>query len=190
MSGLRFRQWLFPYERRLPSSKWYQLICEPQKSVPRCAPAISGSGQAQGGRRMARSEAVRSGGRTILGAGANGCAASCALRLLQLAEHLFRPREIKGWQMDDVAVARALHVLSIVLWIGGVGFVTTVLLPGVRRLEARHTNGSDSLMPSSGSSLGKRESGRCWWGLRASTCSVGSISGIDSGMLLIGGCTR
>jgi len=74
---------------------------------------------------MARSEAVRSGGRTILGAGANGCAASCALRLLQLAEHLFRPREIKGWQMDDVAVARALHVLSIVLWIGGVGFVTT-----------------------------------------------------------------
>src|SRR5262249_56818350 len=40
--------------------------------------------------------------------------------------------------MDDVTVARALHVLSIVLWIGGVGFVTTVLLPGVRRLEAPH----------------------------------------------------
>jgi hypothetical protein len=36
--------------------------------------------------------------------------------------------------MNDVTVARALHVLSIVLWIGGVGFVTTVLLPGVRRL--------------------------------------------------------
>src|SRR5262245_34644953 len=40
--------------------------------------------------------------------------------------------------MNDVTVARALHVLSIVLWIGGVGFVTTVLLPSVRRLKAPH----------------------------------------------------
>src|SRR5262249_61903105 len=40
--------------------------------------------------------------------------------------------------MDDVTVVRALHVLSIVLWIGGGGFVTTVLLPGVRRLKAPH----------------------------------------------------
>jgi uncharacterized membrane protein len=38
--------------------------------------------------------------------------------------------------MDDVAVARALHVASVVLWIGGVGFVSTVLLPAVRRLKA------------------------------------------------------
>src|SRR5262249_61033114 len=38
--------------------------------------------------------------------------------------------------MDDVTVARALHVLSIVLWIGGVGFVTIVVLPSVRRLKA------------------------------------------------------
>jgi len=38
--------------------------------------------------------------------------------------------------MDDVAIARALHVVSVVLWIGGVGFVTTVLLPAVRRLKA------------------------------------------------------
>ena len=36
--------------------------------------------------------------------------------------------------MDDVAIARALHVLAIVLWIGGVGLVTTVLLPALRRL--------------------------------------------------------
>lgn len=35
--------------------------------------------------------------------------------------------------MDDAAIARALHVLGIVLWIGGVGFVTTVLLPAIRR---------------------------------------------------------
>ncbi|MBM3732931.1 MAG: hypothetical protein FJW24_05615 [Acidimicrobiia bacterium] len=34
--------------------------------------------------------------------------------------------------MDDVVVARALHVVGVVLWIGGVAFVTTVLLPAVR----------------------------------------------------------
>jgi uncharacterized membrane protein len=33
----------------------------------------------------------------------------------------------------DIAVARIVHVLSVVLWIGGVGFVTNVLLPAVRR---------------------------------------------------------
>ena len=38
--------------------------------------------------------------------------------------------------MDDTAVARALHVLGVVLWIGGVGFVTTVLLPSVRRMKS------------------------------------------------------
>jgi uncharacterized membrane protein len=38
--------------------------------------------------------------------------------------------------MDDVTIARALHVVSVVLWIGGVAFVTTVLLPAVRRLKA------------------------------------------------------
>jgi uncharacterized membrane protein len=31
--------------------------------------------------------------------------------------------------MDDVAIARAIHVLAIVVWIGGVAMVTTVLLP-------------------------------------------------------------
>jgi uncharacterized membrane protein len=37
--------------------------------------------------------------------------------------------------MDEVTIARALHVASIVLWIGGVAFVTTVLLPAIRRLK-------------------------------------------------------
>jgi uncharacterized membrane protein len=37
--------------------------------------------------------------------------------------------------MDDVTIARALHVGFVVLWIGGVAFVTTVLLPAVRRLK-------------------------------------------------------
>ena len=31
--------------------------------------------------------------------------------------------------MSDLAVARALHVLGVVLWIGGVAMVTTVVLP-------------------------------------------------------------
>ena len=37
--------------------------------------------------------------------------------------------------MDDLAIARALHVLGVVLWIGGVGMVTLVILPAVRRIE-------------------------------------------------------
>lgn len=36
----------------------------------------------------------------------------------------------------DVSIARIFHVLSVVLWIGGVGFVTTVLFPAVRRTHA------------------------------------------------------
>lgn len=35
--------------------------------------------------------------------------------------------------MDDFVVARMVHVLAIVAWIGGVTFVTTVALPGIRR---------------------------------------------------------
>lgn len=35
--------------------------------------------------------------------------------------------------MDTSGIARALHVLAVVLWIGGVAMVTTILLPAVRR---------------------------------------------------------
>jgi uncharacterized membrane protein len=38
--------------------------------------------------------------------------------------------------MDDLTLARALHVLSVVHWIGGVAFVTLVLLPAVRKLAS------------------------------------------------------
>jgi uncharacterized membrane protein len=38
--------------------------------------------------------------------------------------------------MDDTSIARALHEIGVVLWIGGVGFVTTVLLPAVRRMKS------------------------------------------------------
>lgn len=37
--------------------------------------------------------------------------------------------------MDDIAVARALHVVAVVVWIGGVSLVTTALLPMMGRLE-------------------------------------------------------
>lgn len=35
--------------------------------------------------------------------------------------------------MDDLTLARALHVLAVVHWIGGVSMVTLVLLPGLIR---------------------------------------------------------
>jgi uncharacterized membrane protein len=35
--------------------------------------------------------------------------------------------------MMDVIFARALHVLAVVIWIGGVSMATTVMLPAVRR---------------------------------------------------------
>lgn len=35
--------------------------------------------------------------------------------------------------MDGLAAARALHVLAVVIWIGGVGMVTLAVLPAVRR---------------------------------------------------------
>lgn len=37
--------------------------------------------------------------------------------------------------MNDLLIARALHVLGVVLWIGGVAMVTTVLLPTTRAFK-------------------------------------------------------
>ena len=37
--------------------------------------------------------------------------------------------------MDEFALARTLHVLGVVLWIGGVAMVTTVLLPTLSQLR-------------------------------------------------------
>ena len=38
--------------------------------------------------------------------------------------------------MDDVTIARALHVLAVVHWIGGVAMVTLVILPALARFAA------------------------------------------------------
>ncbi|MGH6992710.1 MAG: hypothetical protein ACRED8_11285, partial [Caulobacteraceae bacterium] len=35
--------------------------------------------------------------------------------------------------MIDVLIARGLHVVAVVVWIGGVGLVTTVVLPALRK---------------------------------------------------------
>jgi uncharacterized membrane protein len=37
--------------------------------------------------------------------------------------------------VNDFILARAVHVLSVVMWIGGVAFVTTVAMPAIRRSE-------------------------------------------------------
>ncbi len=37
--------------------------------------------------------------------------------------------------IDDLTLARAIHVLSVVIWIGGVYFVTFVVLPVLKRTE-------------------------------------------------------
>ena len=39
-----------------------------------------------------------------------------------------------GMIIDDFALARALHVLALVHWIGGVAMVTTIVLPRARAL--------------------------------------------------------
>ena len=37
---------------------------------------------------------------------------------------------------DFLTVARALHVIAVVIWIGGVAFVTTVLIPAIRNSQS------------------------------------------------------
>jgi uncharacterized membrane protein len=39
--------------------------------------------------------------------------------------------------MYDLAIARILHIVGVVLWIGGVAFVTTVLLPTVKQFKSK-----------------------------------------------------
>ncbi len=68
--------------------------------------------------------------------------------------------------MNDVTVARALHVVGVVLWIGGVGFVTTVLLPAVRRMKD----------PQERVSFFEQIEGRLAWQARATTLLFG-VSG-------------
>ena len=38
--------------------------------------------------------------------------------------------------MDDFILARAIHVLAVLMWIGGVAFVTLVVFPAIRKSAA------------------------------------------------------
>ena len=38
--------------------------------------------------------------------------------------------------MDDLVLARAIHVIAVLFWIGGVGFVAWVVMPAIRASEA------------------------------------------------------
>lgn len=66
--------------------------------------------------------------------------------------------------MDPAIIARTLHILGVVLWIGGVGFVTTVLLPSVRRMK----------YPEERVAFFEAIEGRFAWQARATTLLVGA----------------
>jgi uncharacterized membrane protein len=64
--------------------------------------------------------------------------------------------------MNDLAIARALHVLAVVIWIGGVAMVTTVILPMVLRART----------PREGQTLLKAVERRFIWQARIATLVV------------------
>ena len=39
--------------------------------------------------------------------------------------------------MESYVLARVIHVLAVVLWIGGVAMVTTVIIPAVKKLKSK-----------------------------------------------------
>lgn len=66
--------------------------------------------------------------------------------------------------LDDVNFARALHIFGVVLWIGGVAFVTTVLLPAVRAMKD----------PAERVAFFEAVEGRFAWQARGTTLLVGA----------------
>jgi uncharacterized membrane protein len=64
--------------------------------------------------------------------------------------------------MNDLAIARAIHVLAVVVWIGGVAMVTTVILPMVRRART----------PTEGQTLLEAMERRFVWQARVATLLV------------------
>jgi uncharacterized membrane protein len=84
--------------------------------------------------------------------------------------------------MNDLAIARAIHVFAVVIWIGGLAMVTTVILPMV--LRARSGEGQRLL---------KAVERRFIWQARVATLvvtwQIGSDSGTAFAALSSGGCT-
>ena len=40
--------------------------------------------------------------------------------------------------MEYFVFARVLHILAVILWIGGVSMVTTVLIPAIKKMKSKH----------------------------------------------------
>lgn len=40
-------------------------------------------------------------------------------------------------ELDKYTIARVIHVLAVVLWIGGVAMVTTVIIPAIKRMRSK-----------------------------------------------------
>ncbi|MEE8288072.1 MAG: hypothetical protein V3R25_01520 [Nitrosomonadaceae bacterium] len=38
--------------------------------------------------------------------------------------------------MNELALARVIHLLGVVLWIGGVAMITTILLPAIAKMQS------------------------------------------------------
>ena len=66
--------------------------------------------------------------------------------------------------VEHAILARVLHVAGVVLWIGGVAFVTTVLLPAVRRMKS----------PEERVQFFEAVEGRFAWQARGTTLLVGA----------------
>jgi len=39
--------------------------------------------------------------------------------------------------LDYLTLARVIHVIAVMLWIGGVAMVTTVLIPAIKKLRSK-----------------------------------------------------
>ena len=39
--------------------------------------------------------------------------------------------------MEHFTLARVIHIVAVVLWIGGVGMVTTVIIPAVKKMKSK-----------------------------------------------------
>ena len=39
--------------------------------------------------------------------------------------------------MEKLTLARIIHLVAVILWIGGVGMVTTVIIPAIKRLKSK-----------------------------------------------------
>jgi uncharacterized membrane protein len=65
-------------------------------------------------------------------------APSRAVLLQNALVHAVTPGTVhdRGSPMDDVTIVLAIHMLAVVLWIGGVAMVTTVVLPAVQKFKS------------------------------------------------------